>query len=117
MPAVISQLALRHADLCQSGPHREEDLHSSLSPVSALSFQVTHADRLDSDFRALSKNLDQGPESYLNANWLSSHVPSLESRVFSSFSSRPFASKVFPEGTVSFGFSAMALHWLSTDRK
>lgn len=92
-------------------------LENPTSRVSSLSFQVTHADRIESDFRAFSQNLNQGPDSYLNANWLSSHEPSLESRVFSSFSSRPFASKIAPEGTVSFGFSAMSLHWLSTDRR
>ena len=103
--------------MCVSDVEQDAQCQTNVSPVSALSFQVTHADRIESDFRALSKSLDHEPESYLNANWLSSHEPSLESRVFSSLSSRPFASKILPEATVSFGFSAMALHWLSTDRK
>lgn len=82
-----------------------------------LSFQVTHADKVEADFRALSKYLDTSAESYLSQAWLSSHEPSLEDRVFSYFSNRPFASKVLPRASVSVGFSAMALHWLSTDKK
>ncbi|SGZ27034.1 BQ5605_C025g10032 [Microbotryum silenes-dioicae] len=109
-PAVISNLAIRHELL-----RKEKGLN--VGGDDALSFQITHADRLDADFRPLAKLLETSSDSYLNAHWLSEHRPSLENQVFLSFVTRPFGSKVMPRKSVTFGFSAMALHWLSTDRK
>ncbi|KAK4054653.1 hypothetical protein OIO90_003465 [Microbotryomycetes sp. JL221] len=108
VPPVLSHFATR------SQPAESEVTPSPSSPVA---FQVTHCDKVDADFRPLSKWIQSSTESYLNENWLAAHSPSLENRVFSYCSSRPFASKVLPPGSVSFGFSAMALHWLSTDKK
>ncbi|SCZ90438.1 BZ3500_MvSof-1268-A1-R1_Chr9g10833 [Microbotryum saponariae] len=112
-PAVISNLAIRHELL-----RKEKGLDvGGEDDAEALSFQITHADRLEADFRPLAKLLETSSDSYLNANWLTEHRPSLENQVFSSFVTRPFGSKVMPRKSVTFGFSAMALHWLSTDRK
>ncbi|GAA5916899.1 uncharacterized protein JCM6883_005866 [Sporobolomyces salmoneus] len=93
---------------------------SSLSPESPIddaeevSFSILHTDKTGSDFRSLAQSLDTPPSptgSYLHAD------PTLDGRVFSTFSARPFGSKVVPKGSVSVGFSAMSLHWPSTDRK
>ncbi|SCV70088.1 BQ2448_1482 [Microbotryum intermedium] len=112
-PAVISSLAIRHEVL-----RKEKGLDvDGDDDEDAISFQITHADRLEADFRPLAKLLETSSDSYLNAHWLTEHRPSLENQVFSSFVTRPFGSKVMPRKSVTFGFSAMALHWLSTDRK
>lgn len=116
VPPIISQLATRHAALCPSQSSASSSSSQADDTDSSLSFQVTHADKVGSDFRALSQMLDSNTDSsYLNATWLAAQ--DLENRVFSAFASRPFAAKVLPRSSVSFGFSAMALHWLSTDRK
>ncbi|GAA6032358.1 hypothetical protein JCM8097_008135 [Rhodosporidiobolus ruineniae] len=92
--------------------------HSALFPPSSstdpddlpsLSFQITHADRPLSDFRPLAQLAEE--------TYLRSPLATKEDRVFNGFAARPFGAKVVPKGSVSVGFSAMALHWPSTDRK
>ncbi|KAK4054226.1 hypothetical protein OIV83_001252 [Microbotryomycetes sp. JL201] len=115
VPPVLSHFASRRP----RSPDADDVYTESAKtlPAAPISFQVTHSDKANADFRPLSRYLESSTESYLNSSWLSTHEPTLENRVFSFCSSRPFASKVVPPGSVSFGFSAMALHWLSTDKK
>ncbi|GAA5851118.1 hypothetical protein JCM9279_000330 [Rhodotorula babjevae] len=87
---------------------------TTVDPDDLLSFQVTHADKPDADFRCLSAYLDADPDSYLRK---SRADLGLDGRVFSTFAARPSGVKVLPKKSVSVGFSAMSLHWPSTDRK
>ncbi|KAK4702893.1 hypothetical protein P7C70_g3326, partial [Phenoliferia sp. Uapishka_3] len=99
----------------QSSLREEQGL--PLSDDDSLSFQVTHTDKVLSDFRPLVQQLESHADSYLSQTWQASHRPSLDSKIFSSFAARPFGAKVVAKGSVSVGFSAMSLHWLSMDRK
>ncbi|KAI5474371.1 GPCR, family 3, metabotropic glutamate receptor 5 [Pseudohyphozyma bogoriensis] len=109
MTPIISSLASRHVAQRKT---------AGLDPTDeSLSFQITHADKLSSDFRQLSQQLESHSDSYLNQHWQMTHEPTLSNQVFSSFISRPFGAKVLPKNSVSVGFSAMSLHWLSTERK
>ncbi|GAA5922209.1 hypothetical protein JCM1841_000676 [Sporobolomyces salmonicolor] len=124
VPPVLAHFASRHLDLLSSRSS-SSSIHSIEPPApvsalsddsdeSALSFSILHTDKPNSDFRALSQSLESSTsssESYLHAD------PGLDGRVFSTFAARPFGSKVVPKGSVSVGFSAMSLHWPSTDRK
>jgi len=101
---IISDLAVRHATIRQP-------------EAAPASFQITHTDEVNSDFRAISASLESHFDSYLNTSWHASHEPSLDGQVYSSFASRPFGARVMPPRSVSVGFSVMNLHWLSTDRK
>ncbi|GAA5906799.1 hypothetical protein JCM8208_000043 [Rhodotorula glutinis] len=87
---------------------------ATVDPDDLLSFQVTHADQPDADFRCLSAYLDADPDSYLRK---SRADLGLDGRIFSTFAARPSGVKVLPKKSVSVGFSAMSLHWPSTDRK
>ncbi|CEQ42292.1 SPOSA6832_04093, partial [Sporobolomyces salmonicolor] len=124
VPPVLAHFASRHLDLLSSRsssssthsiePPSPVSALSDDSDESALSFSILHTDKPNSDFRALSQSLESSTsssESYLHAD------PGLDGRVFSTFAARPFGSKVVPKGSVSVGFSAMSLHWPSTDRK
>lgn len=107
---IISHLATRQANF-----RNEQGL--PISDDDSVSFQVTHTDKVASDFRPLIQQLESHSDSYLNPTWGASHRPTLDNKVFSSFAGRPFGAKVLPKASVSVGFSAMSLHWLSTDRK
>ncbi|GAA5936460.1 uncharacterized protein JCM15063_001893 [Sporobolomyces koalae] len=110
---ILSHFALRHRSLIELSES------TTLQPTTfdeheEVSFSVLHTDKTGSDFRNLAQSLDASAspsESYLQVD------PTLDGRVFSTFSARPFGSKVVPKGSVSVGFSAMSLHWPSTDRK
>ncbi|KAL8283330.1 hypothetical protein RQP46_005740 [Phenoliferia psychrophenolica] len=107
---IISHLAVR-----QATSRKEQGL--PISDDESVSFQVTHTDKVLSDFRPLIQQLESHSDSYLSSTWQAHHRPSLDGKVFSSFAGRPFGAKVLPKASVSVGFSAMSLHWLSTDRK
>jgi hypothetical protein len=112
IPPVVKHFAQRHHTLLAS-----PDSLSPESPIDdsdEISFSVLHTDKTGSDFRNLAQSLDAPTSptgSYLHAD------PTLDGRVFPTFSARPFGSKIAPKGSVSVGFSAMSLHWPSTDRK
>ena len=111
---ILSHFASRHRTLVASPPESLAPDAPHLDDDPELSFAVLHTDKTGSDFRNLAQSLDAPPSptgSYLHAD------PTLDGRVFSTFSARPFGSKVVPKGSVSVGFSAMSLHWPSTDRK
>ncbi|GAA5930923.1 hypothetical protein JCM3775_000753 [Rhodotorula graminis] len=106
VPPVIEHFAEREAARTQA--------LATVDPDDLLSFQVTHADQPDADFRCLSAYLDADPDSYLRK---SRADLGLDGRIFSTFAARPSGVKVLPKKSVSVGFSAMSLHWPSTDRK
>lgn len=111
---ILSHFASRHRTLVASPPESLAPDTPYLDDDPELSFSILHTDKTGSDFRNLAQALDAPPSptgSYLHAD------PTLDGRVFSTFSARPFGSKVVPKGSVSVGFSAMSLHWPSTDRK
>ncbi|BGP16770.1 hypothetical protein JCM10213v2_004773 [Rhodosporidiobolus nylandii] len=89
-------------------PLDAEERSAASDPDALLSFQVLHADRPSSDFRALSAAAE---ETYLRSQLAK------DDRVFAAFAGRPFGAKVLPKGSVSVGFSAMSLHWPSMERK
>ncbi|GAA5871242.1 hypothetical protein JCM16303_000692 [Sporobolomyces ruberrimus] len=110
---ILSHFAQRHVALVAS-PNTLAPEVQSFEDDNELSFSVLHTDKTGSDFRNLAQALDASippSSSYLHAD------PALDGRVFSTFSARPFGSKVVAKGSVSVGFSAMSLHWPSTDRK
>ncbi|WFD44768.1 hypothetical protein MPSI1_003439 [Malassezia psittaci] len=88
------------------------DLESNSRNLS--DFFVVHEDVPQADFRAFSHLLDTHPESYMNTAWQASYEPSLQNRIFCSFISRPFGSRIVPRDTLHFGFSLMDLHWTHT---
>lgn len=106
VPPIVEHFAEREAARTEALP--------VVDPDDLLSFQVTHADKPDADFRCLSAYLDADPDSYLRK---SRADLGLDGRVFSTFAARPSGVKVLPKKSVSVGFSAMSLHWPSTDRK
>ncbi|KAM0749007.1 hypothetical protein T439DRAFT_358144 [Meredithblackwellia eburnea MCA 4105] len=111
VPSIITQIVSR-----QDANRKANNM--PLTADDCASFQVTHADKPSSDFRSLAQHLETDTDSYLNQHWQSKIRPiSLDNRIFSSFTARPFGAKVLPKASVSVGFSAMSLHWLSTDRK
>ena len=63
---------------------------------------VVHNDQADNDFAALFKVVAASPESYV-----------LDAKVFPSAVGRSFYGSVVPAGSVSIGWSANAVHWLS----
>jgi hypothetical protein len=63
---------------------------------------VVHNDQADNDFAALFKLVATSPESYV-----------LDAEVFPSAVGRSFYGPVVPAGSVSLGWSANAVHWLS----
>jgi len=63
---------------------------------------VVHNDQADNDFGALFQLVAASPESYL-----------LDAKVFPSAVGRSFYGPVVPAGSVSVGWSANAVHWLS----
>lgn len=107
VPPVIEHFATREAE-------RNAGLTAAADPDEMLSFQVTHADKPTADFRCLASFLDADPESYLRKSRADLN---LDGRIFSTFAARPSGVKVLPKKSVSVGFSAMSLHWPSTDRK
>ncbi|WFD00705.1 hypothetical protein MYAM1_003457 [Malassezia yamatoensis] len=88
------------------------DLEPSSTNLS--DFFVVHEDVPQADFRAFSHLLDTHPESYMNTAWQASYEPSLQNRIFCSYISRPFGSRIVPRDTLHFGFSLMDLHWTHT---
>ncbi|GAA5972017.1 hypothetical protein JCM3765_007281 [Sporobolomyces pararoseus] len=111
---ILAHFAQRHLALLSSTSPDSLSPESPIDDTEELSFSVLHTDKTGSDFRNLAQSLDSPTSptgSYLHAD------PTLDGRVFSTFSARPFGSKVVPKGSVSVGFSAMSLHWPSTDRK
>ncbi|GAA6018549.1 hypothetical protein JCM10207_007214 [Rhodosporidiobolus poonsookiae] len=131
IPPVLSHFSKRQLDLLappadlSTSPGAISSA-SSIDPDALLSFQVTHCDKPSSDFRSIAQRAE---ETYLRAAPAPSKGPAaaiatgapldagLEDRVFSTFAARPFGARVLPKGSVSVGFSAMHLHWPSTDRK
>jgi len=108
---ILAHFAARHQELVASKGLSPDP---ALDEIDELSFSILHTDKPASDFRSLAQTLESSTspsESYLHAD------PTLDGRVFSTFAARPFGSKVVPKGSVSVGFSAMSLHWPSTDRK
>ena len=89
--------------------------HNSLLPINAAisvlrrrtrpehSVLVTHTDVPDNDFSALFRTLDDDPDSYLR------HDPA----AFSSAVGRSFYGQILPSNTVSLGWSAWSVLWLS----
>ncbi|BGO91945.1 hypothetical protein NBRC10512_001102 [Rhodotorula toruloides] len=109
VPPVIAHFANREL-------HSNTSVASSGDPDELLNFQVTHVDKPTADFRCLTEALDGRPDSYLRKQADGPDVD-LDGRVFSTFAARPSGVKVLPKKTVSVGFSAMSLHWPTTDRK
>ncbi|MCF6390795.1 class I SAM-dependent methyltransferase [Mycobacterium sp. MBM] len=89
--------------------------HNSLLPINAAisalrkrtrpeqSVLVTHTDVPDNDFSALFRTLSEDPDSYLR------HDPA----AFSSAVGRSFYSQILPSNTVTLGWSAWSVLWLS----
>ncbi|GJN90990.1 hypothetical protein Rhopal_004004-T1 [Rhodotorula paludigena] len=110
VPRILAHFAEREAAFPGRAPTAGPD------PDELLSFQVTHVDKPAADFRCLTSTLETSPESYMR-KFVGSADLALDGRVFSAFAARPDGVKVLPKKSVSVGFSAMSLHWPSTDRK
>ncbi|HXY94690.1 MAG TPA: SAM-dependent methyltransferase [Acidimicrobiia bacterium] len=63
---------------------------------------VVHTDIPTNDFTTLFETIEQSPDSYL-------HRPD----VFAFAAGRSFYERIFPAASVTFGWSAIAVHWLS----
>lgn len=79
-----------------------------------VNFMVIHEDSEQSDLRSFQQMLDSHPDSYLNPLWQSSHNPSLQNAIFSTFVMCPFGSRIVPPDSLHLGFSLMDLHWTHT---
>lgn len=89
--------------------------HNSLLPINAAisalrkrtrpeqSVLVTHTDVPDNDFSALFRTLSEDPDSYLRH----------DAAAFSSAVGRSFYSQILPSNTVTLGWSAWSVLWLS----
>lgn len=89
--------------------------HNSLLPINAAisalrkrtrpeqSVLVTHTDVPENDFSALFRTLSEDPDSYLH----------LDAATFSSAVGRSFYSQILPSNTVTLGWSAWSVLWLS----
>lgn len=64
---------------------------------------VVHTDQPENDFSALFALLRDSPDSYLRN----------DPNVFASAAGRSFYEQVLPSGSVTFGWSSFAIHWLS----
>ena len=64
---------------------------------------VIHTDQPENDFAALFALLRDSPDSYLRS----------DPNVFASAAGRSFYEQVLPSGSVTFGWSSFATHWLS----
>ena len=88
--------------------------HSAEEEPCKVSFSVVHEDGPQADFRPLMQQLDNASISSLNPVWQAQSQPQLANQVYSSFVSRPFASRDAPPSTVHMGLSLMDLHWSHT---
>ena len=79
-----------------------------------VNFVVIHEDDTNHDFKPFRFALESHPDSYLNPLWQSSFVPSLQNVIYSTFSARPFGSRVVPPDSLHLGFNLMDLHWIHT---
>lgn len=79
------------------------DVIRQRAPASTA-ISVVHTDIPADDFSALFSLIETSPESYLRAG----------PNIFPFAAGRTFYKQIFPAGSVSLGWSAIAVHWLST---
>lgn len=89
----------------------------NLKNPTATEFTITHTDAIGADFRPVMQQLDLDSSSYLSNSWQALQRPSLQDRVFNSFSARKFGDMVVPRESALIGTSLMDLHWCSAPRE
>ena len=93
---------------CSQGANSLAPLHAAIAALrervgSERPISVVHNDQPGNDFSSLFRLLEDDPGSYLRD----------DANVFPSAVGRSYFRRVLPPGSVSFGWSSMAVHWLS----
>ncbi|HEY8215903.1 MAG TPA: SAM-dependent methyltransferase [Acidimicrobiia bacterium] len=108
VPAAVAHLPVIVADLGAAGGRNElGPMNVVIEGLRARGFDgpvvVVHTDIPGNDFTALFENIAQNPETYLRAP-----------DVYAFAAGRSFYERIFPGASVAVGWSAIAVHWLSS---